>query len=73
MQQKPEYGITRPIDSTNFVDVYFGEIIALAQDVYNAPGIGNKVAYIFMPPGWSHDGNHKTAKLLRAEYLQSSS
>jgi sterol desaturase/sphingolipid hydroxylase (fatty acid hydroxylase superfamily) len=73
MQQKPEYGITRPMDSTSFIDVYFGEIIALAKDVWSAPGIVNKVAYIFMPPGWSHDGNHKTAKLVRAEYLQSNS
>jgi hypothetical protein len=71
MQQKPEYGITREINSGSFVDVYFGEIIALAKDVWNAPGLVNKVAYIFMPPGWSHEGDHKTAKRVREQYLQS--
>ncbi|MEM9143267.1 MAG: sterol desaturase family protein [Bacteroidota bacterium] len=67
---KIEYGITRPMDSGNFLDVYFGEIVALAKDVYRAPGIKNKIAYLFMPPGWSHTGEHKTAKLAREAYLR---
>lgn len=28
-----EYEITRPIDSGNFLDVYFGEFVALGKDV----------------------------------------
>lgn len=63
------YGVTRDIDTSNFVDVYFGEIIALAKDVARAPGLGNKIKYLFMPPGWHHDGNHQTAKILRNGYL----
>ncbi|KAA2217017.1 sterol desaturase family protein [Maribacter flavus] len=70
---KPEYGITRKVNSGNFIDVYFGEIIALAKDVYHAPGIKNKLAYIFMPPGWSHTGEHKTSKIVRANYLANKS
>ncbi|PWL38807.1 fatty acid hydroxylase [Flagellimonas aquimarina] len=65
-----EYGITRKMDSGNFIDVYFGEIISLAKDVINAPGIMNKLRYIIMPPGWSHSGAHKTAKMLREAYLE---
>lgn len=64
-----EYGITREMDSGNFVDVYFGEITALAKDVIKAPGLANKLRYIFMPPGWSHTGEHKTAKMVRSAYL----
>ena len=67
---EPEYGITRKIDSGNFIDVYFGEIIALAKDFWQAPGIRNKIAYLIMPPGWSHTGDHKTAKKARIEYLK---
>ncbi|MCX2678974.1 sterol desaturase family protein [Galbibacter sp. EGI 63066] len=67
---KIEYGITRKMDSGNFIDVYFGEIIALCKDVYYAPGIKNKLAYIIMPPGWSHTGTHKTAKIVRQEFLK---
>lgn len=65
-----EYGITREMDSGNFMDVYFGEIVALVKDVVKAPGIKNKFLYIFMPPGWSHTGEHKTAKIAREDYLQ---
>jgi len=66
---KIEYGITREMDSGNFLDVYFGEIVALAKDVYNAPGIKNKLLYLFMPPGWHHSGIHQTAKVVRSEYF----
>jgi sterol desaturase/sphingolipid hydroxylase (fatty acid hydroxylase superfamily) len=62
---KPEYGITRPVNSNNFFDVYFSEITALAKDVYHAPGIINKIKYLLKPPGWSHTGNHKTIAALR--------
>lgn len=64
-----EYGITRKMNSGSFLDVYFGEIIALAKDVANAPGFMNKVKYIVMPPGWHHSGEHRTAKIVRGNYL----
>ena len=64
-----EYGITRKINSGNFIDVYFGEFISLFKDVVRAPGLMNKLAYIFYPPGWDHTGNHRTAKMIRDEYL----
>jgi len=66
-----QYGITRKMNPNNFLDVYFGEIVYLAKDVIHAPGIKNKLLYIIMPPGWSHTGEHKTAKVTRAEYLKS--
>ncbi len=66
-----KYGVTRPINSGNFIDVYFGEIINLTKDVIHAPGFINKLKYIFYPPGWSHTGEHKTAKRIRAAYLAS--
>jgi len=63
-----QYGITRPINANSFLDVYFGEIVYLVKDVWTAPGIKNKFLYIVMPPGWSHTGDHKTAKLIRNEF-----
>ncbi|KAB5491790.1 sterol desaturase family protein [Flagellimonas hadalis] len=68
---KIEYGITREMNSGNFMDVYFGEIAALAKDVWRAPGLANKFRYLVMPPGWSHTGEHKTAKVTRKAYLES--
>jgi sterol desaturase/sphingolipid hydroxylase (fatty acid hydroxylase superfamily) len=64
-----DYGITRPMDPKKFVDVYFGEIVSLWQDVIAAPGLKNKIAYIFMPPGWCHIGDYDTATTLRKQAL----
>ena len=63
------YGITRKMNPRNFADVYFGELGALAKDVWYAPGIRNKLLYIIMPPGWSHLGTHATARQVRDAYL----
>ncbi len=63
-----EYGITRPMNAGSFLDMYFGEIVALWRDVKNGPGLKNKFLYLFMPPGWSHTGEHKTARLARDEF-----
>lgn len=68
-----EYGITREVNSGSFWDVYFGEIVALARDVARAPGLVNKFRYVFFPPGWSHTGQHKTARVARRLYLESRS
>ena len=65
----PEYGITREMNTNSFLDVYFGEIAALWQDVKKAPGIKNKILYTIMPPGWNHTGDHKTARLVRNNFL----
>ncbi|MBZ5859246.1 sterol desaturase family protein [Flavihumibacter profundi] len=67
----PEYGITREMNPQNFGDVYFGEFVALVKDIARAPGLKNKLLYILMPPGWSHTGGHKTAKMVRREFLES--
>jgi sterol desaturase/sphingolipid hydroxylase (fatty acid hydroxylase superfamily) len=64
-----QYGITRKMKPNSFLDAYFGELVVLARDVKNAPGIKNKFLYLLMPPGWSHTGNHATAKARRAEFL----
>lgn len=65
-----EYGITREMNPNGFLDVYFGEFAALWRDLRAAPGLRNRLLYLVMPPGWSHDGKHKTAAVARREYLQ---
>ena len=64
-----DYGITREINSGSFIQVYFGEIIHLTRDVIKAPGLLNKIRYIFYPPGWSHESGYRTAKMIRESYL----
>ena len=67
---KMEYGITRELDVTNFIDFYFGECILLVKDVIHAKGLKNKVLYLFMPPGWSPESKQKTAAVVRGEFLK---
>ena len=66
----PEYGITRKMNPHNFLDAYFGEFGALWRDIKRAPGVKNKFRYLFMPPGWSHTGDHKTADVVKKEFLE---
>ena len=65
-----EYGITRPVNSRSFIDMYFGEFICLWRDLRRAPGLKNKILYIFMPPGWSHTGDHKTARVVKRAHAE---
>ncbi|MBN7136101.1 fatty acid hydroxylase [Lysobacter enzymogenes] len=64
-----EYGITRPMKPGSFFDAYLGEFRALLRDVSAAPGLRNKLLYLLMPPGWSHDGRYKTAVQSKREWL----
>ena len=66
---KIEYGITREMDVTNFIDFYFGECICLYNDLKATKGIRNKLALAFMPPGWTPKSNEKTAIAVRQKFL----
>ena len=67
---KIEYGITRAMDVTNFIDFYFGECICLYNDLKNTKGIRNKLGLAFKPPGWTPESNDKTAIVVRQKFLQ---
>ena len=65
--EKVRYGITREVNTHSFWDVQFGEYALLFKDMWKAPGLMNKLKYMIMPPGWSHEGDHKTVKVLREQ------
>ena len=67
---KIEYGITRKVDLTSFVDFYFGEIRQLFNDVKNAEGLKNKILYLVKPPGWSPGNAEHTAATVRGNFLK---
>ena len=62
-----DYGITREVDPESWFDVQFGEFKALWQDVRQAPRLQDKLAYLVMPPGWSHTGEHKTVAVQKQQ------
>ncbi len=64
-----DYGISRKMNSGSFLDVYFGEFVALGRDLRAAPGLKNKLLYLLMPPGWHPGDEHHTAAVVREQYL----
>ena len=65
-EEPVRYGLTRNIDSFNPVKVSFGEYVRLARDIRHSSGWHNALRYLFLAPGWSHDGEDKRANTLRA-------
>jgi sterol desaturase/sphingolipid hydroxylase (fatty acid hydroxylase superfamily) len=63
-----KYGLTKQPDNLGPVDVLFHEWKALLCDVKQAPDWKIKLKYIFSPPGWSHDGQTKTSRMMQQEY-----
>jgi hypothetical protein len=69
--EPPVYGLTENITSYNPIHVATHEYSAIAADVGRATNFTDKVKYIFLAPGWSHDGEDKRAKVLRAKLGES--
>jgi sterol desaturase/sphingolipid hydroxylase (fatty acid hydroxylase superfamily) len=62
------YGLTKPVEkSQNPFVIIFHEWQSIAKDLSKKVSFGTKLKYLFMPPGWSHDGSSKTANQLRKE------
>ena len=60
------YGLTSNITTHNPVKVAFGEYAAIGQDLRRAGGWQNALRYLFLAPGWSHDGEDKRSNTLRS-------
>ena len=60
------YGITSNVGSYNPLNIFAHEYKAIWQDMRRASGFWLKLKYLFMPPGWSHDGPNQTATYLQA-------
>lgn len=63
---RPQYGLTKNIDSYHPAYVATHEYGAIWRDVKRAGKLGDKLRYVFYPPGWSHDGPDLRASTLRS-------
>lgn len=61
------YGLTTNIHTYNLFKIASHEYFSIAKDLKRAPDFKTKLKYLFMPPGWSHDGTTKTSDELRKE------
>jgi len=67
-EEPPRFGLTKPIERPfHPTHIIFHEWQALFKDLKKAPGLKNKLRYLFMPPGWSHDGSSQTTKQLQGK------
>jgi sterol desaturase/sphingolipid hydroxylase (fatty acid hydroxylase superfamily) len=67
-EEPVKYGLTKPIDHPHHpLKVIFHEWQNIGKDLRKKTGFFTKLKYLFMPPGWSHDGSSKTAATLRKE------
>ena len=63
-----KYGLTKPAETNaNPLKIIFHEWQSMALDLKKKTSPANRLKYIFMPPGWSHDGSTKTARQMRLE------
>jgi sterol desaturase/sphingolipid hydroxylase (fatty acid hydroxylase superfamily) len=66
---EPRYGISHDPASHSPVTHNLFEYREIWRDVRRAPGLRNKLMYIFGPPGWSHDGSSLTSRELQQDLL----
>lgn len=65
-----KYGLTKPVENINNpFKVIFHEWQSIGKDMRKNISFTTRLKYLFMPPGWSHDGSSKTADELRKELL----
>jgi len=65
-EEPVRYGLTRNIDTFNPVTASFGEYVNIGRDIRRSSGWRDALRYLFLAPGWSHDGEDKRANTLRA-------
>lgn len=69
-EDMPRYGIVKNVGTFNPIKVAFHEWIDMFRDAFQ-PGlrVTERLAYLFAPPGWSHDGTRKGSEALKADYV----
>jgi sterol desaturase/sphingolipid hydroxylase (fatty acid hydroxylase superfamily) len=70
-EEPVRYGLTHPLPPMGLLSLAFHEYVAIWRDVKRAPTLKAKLGYVFMPPGWSHDGSTQTAEALREQAARS--
>lgn len=62
------FGLTKPIDNQHDpIKIIFHEWQSIGKDINRKLPLGTRLKYLFMPPGWSHDGSTKTARQMRQD------
>ncbi len=60
-EEKPTYGLTKPIHTNNPIKILTHEWIAMTKDVYKAKNWKERLSFIFLKPGWAPGKENKLA------------
>lgn len=62
-EERPTYGITKPINSWNALWANFSHYAEMGKDLKRIPGFMDKIRYLFNKPGWlpSYLGGYRSA------------
>ena len=71
-EEPPVCGLTRNINSQNPLTVATHEYATLWRDCRDAPTWKARFGYLFLAPGWHHNGEDRRAKVMRKKMLASS-
>jgi alkylglycerol monooxygenase len=65
-EERPTYGITKPINSWNAVWANFNHYASMAKDLERIPGWRDKVRFLFKKPGWLPEnlGGYRAAPMV---------
>jgi len=69
--EKPDYGIVTPLTTYNPIKVAFHEFVSIAKDVSQSGlSFKQRLAYVFAPPGTSHDGSKQPIAAIKAAFIE---
>jgi sterol desaturase/sphingolipid hydroxylase (fatty acid hydroxylase superfamily) len=60
-QEEPTYGLMKQIETLNPLRIQFTGVVWLWSQIQSAERWSDKFRYLYMPPGWRHDGTGLTA------------
>lgn len=66
--ERPNYGLTRNVNTFNPVAIAFSEWKHLYKKMATTNSPKQAIKYLLKPPGWSHDGSTKTAREMIDDY-----
>ena len=61
------YGLTKNIESDAILTVALHEYLSIWRDLRRANNWGDRLRYLFLAPGWSHDGPDQRSNTLRRQ------
>ena len=66
---RPRYGLVKDLGSFSLIWAAFHEWAGIARDAWAAPW-GQKLGYLWRPPGWSHDNSRDTSETIRSRWAE---